>query len=140
MLLRLGRWLRLLGQDVANPDKDSDEEILRQAKREKRTLITRDKRLFSSCYGQGLDGILIQSSLIYDQILEMTKEGITLEINPQRCTLCNSPLVEAKNNDEEVWICPICQKLYWRGGHWKRMEEMLERIRAQRDDWKNPGD
>jgi hypothetical protein len=45
MLLRLARWLRLLGQDVANPESDSDKALLGQAKRENRILVTRDKRV-----------------------------------------------------------------------------------------------
>ena len=71
MLLRLGRWLRLLGQDVANPENDCDGALLGQAKRDGRILITRDKRLFSSCSAAGVEGILIRSSQISEQILEM---------------------------------------------------------------------
>ena len=36
MLLRLGRWFGLMGQDVANPENESDKLLLVQAKREKR--------------------------------------------------------------------------------------------------------
>ena len=46
MLMRLGRWLRLLGQDVANPEGSSDDELLSQARKENRTIITRDRELF----------------------------------------------------------------------------------------------
>jgi len=49
MLMRLGRWLRLMGQDVANPGNGSDWEIRDQAAREHRTVITRDRRLWQSC-------------------------------------------------------------------------------------------
>lgn len=132
MLLRLGRWLRLLGQDVANPENDSDKSLLAQAKRENRVLITRDKRLFSVCSAAGVEGILIRSSRIYEQILEMVGEGIALKIDPQRCTLCNHPLLEAKGREGEMWICPNCQKLYWRGGHWKNMEKSLEALRLRK--------
>ncbi|HON34757.1 MAG TPA: Mut7-C RNAse domain-containing protein [Methanothrix sp.] len=125
MLLRLGRWLRLLGQDVANPENDCDGALLGQAKREGRILITRDKRLFSSCSAAGVEGILIRSSQISEQILEMAERGIALRIDPQRCTLCNNPLEEAEGRRGELWICPVCQRFYWRGGHWKSMEEML---------------
>lgn len=128
MLLRLGRWLRLLGQDVANPENESDKALLAQAKRENRVLITRDRRLFSACSAAGVEGILIHSSLISEQILEMEGEGIALKIDPQRCTLCNYPLLEAKGREGEMWICPNCQKLYWRGGHWKSMEKRLEAL------------
>lgn len=129
MLLRLGRWLRLMGQDVANPENDSDKSLLVQAKRENRVLITRDKRLFSACSAAGVEGILIHPSRISEQILEMAQMGIVLKIDPQRCTLCNHTLLEAKGREGEMWICPNCQKLYWRGGHWKNMEKTLEALR-----------
>ena len=134
MLLRLGRWLRLLGQDVANPETDSDRALLGQAKREKRILITRDKRLFSSCSAAGVEGILIRSSRISEQILEMAEKGIALKIDPQRCTLCNNPLKEAEGREGEMWICPHCQRLYWRGGHWLNMEKTLEALRLRKHE------
>ncbi|MDD1736101.1 MAG: Mut7-C RNAse domain-containing protein, partial [Methanothrix sp.] len=54
MLMRLGRWLRLLGQDVALPEGESDEELLRQAAEENRMVITRDKRLSQACPDAGV--------------------------------------------------------------------------------------
>ena len=92
MLLRLGRWLRLLGQDVANPDETTDDDLLGQAKREKRTILTRDKRLAETCQSQKIECILIRSSHLSEQLQEMVQRGILLELDPQRCTLCNCPL------------------------------------------------
>jgi hypothetical protein len=134
MLLRLARWLRLLGQNVANPETDSDKALLGQAKRENRILVTRDKRLFSSCSAAGVEGILIRSSRICEQVLEMAETGIALRIDPQRCTLCNSPLKEAEGREGAIWICLNCQRLYWKGGHWKNMEKMLEALRLQKHE------
>lgn len=134
MLLRLGRWLRLLGQDVANPENESDKALLGQAKRENRVLITRDKRLFSSCSAAGVEGILIRSSRISEQILEMAQRGVDLKIDPQRCTLCNNTLREAEGREGERWVCPVCQRLYWRGGHWKNMEKTLEALRLRKHE------
>ena len=79
MLMRLGRWLRLLGQDVANPEGGSDSELLARAKRENRTIITRDKRLFQACRVAGVECVLIRSSKISDQLLEMAREGVPLQ-------------------------------------------------------------
>ena len=130
MLMRLGRWLRLLGQDVANPKESSDDALLCQAREENRTIVTRDKGLYQACRGAGIECILIQSSKISDQLLEMAKEGVSLQLNPKRCTLCNSLLKEAESELSRMWVCPICKKLYWQGGHWKKMESMLESIRS----------
>jgi uncharacterized protein with PIN domain len=34
MLIRLGRWLRMVGLDVANPERSDDKELLVRAKAE----------------------------------------------------------------------------------------------------------
>jgi uncharacterized protein with PIN domain len=46
MLMRLGRWLRLLGQDVANLQNTRDNQLMLQAKNERRIIITIDLRPF----------------------------------------------------------------------------------------------
>jgi uncharacterized protein with PIN domain len=134
MLMRLGRWLRLLGQDVANPVGDSDEELLYQAKDESRTIITRDKRLFLAAPRAGISCLLIRSSKIYDQLQEMAKAGVPLRLDPQRCTVCNGRLQEVETPVMKKWQCSVCKKLYWEGGHWQKMESMLQAIRSQREE------
>ena len=132
MLMRLGRWLRLLGQDAANPKECSDDSLLAQAREERRTIITRDKRLYQDCLRVDVPCILIRSSQISDQLMEMASKGILLRLDPKRCTLCNSLLLEVESNSSRKWVCPACKKLYWQGGHWEKMERMLESIRSGR--------
>ena len=131
MLMRLGRWLRLLGQDVHLPKGKSDDLILLQAKEECRTIITRDKGLFLAAPGAGASCLLIRSSKISDQLSEMAEAGIALRLNPRRCTLCNGLLDETKIAGMKRWQCKTCRKLYWEGGHWKKMESMLQAIRSR---------
>ena len=130
MLMRLGRWLRLLGRDVANPEGISDDHLLARARKENRTLITRDKELFQACRRADVPCILIQSSKISDQLMEMSTKEVLLQLDPKRCTLCNSLLLELESNSSRKWECPACKKLYWQGGHWEKMERMLESIRS----------
>jgi uncharacterized protein len=132
MLMRLGRWLRLLGLDVANPRDASDIELLEMAKRDHRTLITRDRRLERSCRAASAGCILIKSSFLEEQLMEMRDRGIPLHLNPQRCTLCNAPLRIADNTSRTTWQCTECKKLYWVGTHWEKMETMLDEIRSRR--------
>jgi len=128
MLMRLGRWLRLMGQDVANPGAESDWEIIEQAEREHRTVITRDRRLWQSCLKTDQPCILIFSSQIEEQLLEMAGAGLPLLLDPRRCTLCNEPLKQMTEDGREQWRCRICDKLYWRGSHWRKMEQILEKV------------
>ena len=69
---------------------------------------------------------------------EMARIGIKPQLNPQRCTICNGTLREAVKcldnenghlpNIRRTWECEDCGKLYWAGSHWKKIEEILEKI------------
>jgi uncharacterized protein with PIN domain len=138
MLMRLGRWLRLLGQDVALPKEESDAELLLQAKKDSRTIITRDKELSQACPGTGVQCVLIRSTAISDQLLEMAEAGVPMQIDPQRCTQCNGPLERIEHSGGRRWQCMTCSKLYWKGGHWQKMESMLQSIRCRREENSEP--
>ena len=133
MLMRLGRWLRLMGQDAANPEGGSDWQIRDQAKRDHRTVITRDRRLYESCLKASQPCLFIRSSRIEEQLLEVAGAGVSLRLDPQRCTLCNGHLIEITGSGKERWQCCICSKVYWQGSHWRKMERMLEEIGSRRD-------
>lgn len=131
MLLRLGRWLRILGKDVANPDSADDWELMDKAMAEGRTLLTRDRRLGESCRKCGISCILIESSDLEEQLRELSNNDIALELKPIRCTLCNNLLRRIESHEREVWQCEVCGKQYWEGSHWRNMEKVLERVRFQ---------
>lgn len=133
MLMRLGRWLRLMGEDVANPEEGSDWQIRDQARREHRTVITRDKILYESCLKANLPCILIRSSQIEEQLLEMARTGVPLRLDPRRCTLCNGEL-EKNDGAGEQWKCRRCGKIYWKGSHWTKMGQLLLRIDSRKED------
>jgi uncharacterized protein with PIN domain len=132
MLMRLGRWLRLLGMNVANPDDADDQKLLQIAKQEHRVLLTRDRKLANTCFSKDVDCILILSSDIEHQLSEMAEHGIILELNPKRCTICNNLLDQEiqSYSEKELWICQACGKAYWKGSHWTNMEKVLEKIRS----------
>ena len=132
MLIRMARWLRMAGHDVSNPPLDADDlDLMQIAKEEELTLITRDRDLAQRCRRDGVDCILVASSALDDQLREMILLGIDLEMRPERCTICNGPLREMTDlaEDEPLWRCESCGKLYWEGSHWARIKERLERLR-----------
>jgi uncharacterized protein len=140
MLMRLGRWLRMLGTDTSNPEGADDPSLLLKAKKEKRVLLTRDRRLTEACKTAGVECILIKSTSLQGQLKEMAKAGVKMELNPKRCTICNSPLRETGLMEtemqsigrEKTWECQGCGKLYWSGSHWNRIEETLKKVRSEK--------
>ncbi|HII06060.1 MAG TPA: hypothetical protein HA349_01715 [Methanotrichaceae archaeon] len=140
MLIRLARWLRMAGQDVSNPPEGGDDsDLIRVALAEKRTLLTRDKVLAQRCKKAGADCLLVKSSDLEEQLIELRDAGISLELNPERCTLCNGPLEEAGESEKiddparlvggsTLWRCKRCGKLYWQGTHWRGIKKRLDEL------------
>jgi hypothetical protein len=89
MLIRLARWLRLMGADVICDPTLSGAEILRLAREQKRPLLTRDKRLRTAP-----DALYIETHLFRDQIREVMDR---YPFDPRRfaftrCSFCNQVL------------------------------------------------
>ncbi len=128
MLMKLGRWLRLAGEDVANPEGCiEDADLIVKARKEGRVLLTRDKALLARCRKGGADCLLIQSSDLDDQLAQMVDLGLDLRLDPKRCTLCNAPLYMGGDR----WICTGCGKAYWQGSHWDGIDARMARIRKR---------
>ena len=147
MLQGLGRWLRAAGYDtlIANPG-DSDKHLVETAVSTQRYLLTRDTKM---CEIKHADSVVLvlQSNSIPSCIQELTEK---LTINwlyaPfSRCLLCNNPLERAderarnrapesiKAKQQVFYYCPNCDKLYWEGGHVRRMKNKL--IAYNRGQW-----
>jgi len=138
MLMKLARWLRMAGYDVSNPPAGADDtDLIEIALAEKRTLLTRDRALARRCEKAGARCLLIISSDLDEQLGELLDSGLSLELNPLRCTLCNAPLEEVTESDiagpagleerSDLRRCRRCGKVYWRGSHWWGIRERLGR-------------
>jgi len=139
MLHRLGRYLRMAGYDTLFTAKgDHDNEVLRRAEEEDRWLFTCDTKIFTHSYKWN-KVLLLTTSRLAEQIdfithhfnLKWSEDAFT------RCTIDNTPLVEATQEQVEkvppgarelegpVLYCPGCERLYWRGSHFEKMWEQL---------------
>jgi hypothetical protein len=141
MLGKLTRWLRMLGHDVEYTGSMNDRALLEKAKKEGRILLTRDLELYQQAIGHGAEAYLIESSNQTANLAKLAKRfGFQLEIdvNVSRCPKCNTiiKLVSKASvidkipkttsaNYNEFWMCPSCGQVYWRGAHWKRIDETL---------------
>ena len=125
MLDRLARWLRALGADVASaPPGASDRELVRIARDDGRTLLTRDR---GEEIGRG-PTFVVRSAAPLEQLREVVSR---FDIAPPaelftRCLLCNAPLDAAR--DDGTRRCPVCGRGYWEGSHTRRMRATLARL------------
>ena len=139
MLGTLAKWLRILGYDTAYDANAVDHLLVRLARAEGRVLLTRDRQLVRR---KGLDGVLIESDLLEEQLAQVLKSFGLGVVEPfSRCPVCNTPLeqvpkVEAWgqvppyvfHTQEEFSLCPECDRFYWRGTHWRGMRQSIERL------------
>ena len=146
MLGRLARWLRLLGHDTLYFPSIEDSLLLRIAREEKRTLLTRDTRLVKV---RGLkDYLLLRENDPFRQLklvitsfsLIPSNKPLETVLSPQisRCSLCNAVLEHISKEEAGTGIpeyvrmtvdsirkCPRCDKYYWEGTHQDRMKKKL---------------
>jgi len=139
MLGKLARWLVLLGYDAqfAGVDGRSDLELLRQAQREGRTFVTKDRRIPEVA---GLPMIVLTGKGLEEQLGELA-----LKPDPallfSRCAECNVPLdalprekalelvpPKVKTLETPFWRCPKCGKMFWEGTHTERIVAKLKKM------------
>ncbi|UCD36178.1 MAG: Mut7-C RNAse domain-containing protein [Nitrospiraceae bacterium] len=146
MLGRLARWLRLLGHDTLYFADIDDSRLLRIAREEERTLLTRDTRLVRV---RGMKNfLLLTDNDPFCQLRQVLRE---FDLAPSsaamsgqftsRCSLCNTPLEDAVRDDARGHVppyvyhsagrfrkCPHCDKFYWQGTHQERLLRKLQDI------------
>ncbi len=148
MLGRLARWLRLLGYDTlyAGDFPVSDDDILAMAADEGRAIVTRDRELFERAREAGIVAYYVEENDVEHQLADLVRAGaIELREEPSTliCPRCNGRLVPVSKRDvagrvpttvldthNRFWVCTNCGQIYWEGTHWKRMKELIERVRA----------
>ena len=129
---RLSRWLRLIGFDCVYFKKREKRELVIKSLRENRVILTRETGM--SRYS-GTRMIHIENDLVENQLIQVLKK-MRLEPDPAKiftiCTICNRPIQDVKKNDVEKLVPPYvyktqenfkkcfhCNKIYWKGTHWK---------------------
>jgi uncharacterized protein len=131
MLGRLSRYLRMLGCDTLYAHGWNDEAIVRTARADRRTVLTRDRQLASR-----LDAVvLLRATDLPGQLREVAAAIPTLprSVAFERCTLCNGPLRPAELSPSvdalpvgpssvepvgvAVFECVECRHRFWEGSH-----------------------
>jgi uncharacterized protein with PIN domain len=138
---KLTRNLRLLGIDVDYRPDARDSELLVTMVRERRALLTRDRRLLMHRVVR--TGYYPRSQHSIEQTVEVIKRfNLAENLAPfQRCLHCNErlnpvpketvmeklePLTRLYYHDFRC--CPKCGKIYWRGSHFERLQNRVDAI------------
>lgn len=151
MLGKLTRWLRLAGENVicvndySLTPEEEDEFLLEKAENDSRVLLTRDKNLYRRALKNKLDSILIENegdvAKQLSRISETIDGSIEINIGSSRCPVCNGELISIRKlsvpekvpngvleDNDKFWKCEKCDKIYWPGTHWDKMEEIVKRF------------
>lgn len=139
MLGSLSKWLRLLGiKTIYNPQSNSKENFL-TARRENSIFLTKNTHYMN--YDRTL---FLFSDSIVDQIKEINDcyENFSKHIKTfSLCSDCGSCLsdISKENIKEKIpvyvyykfdnyKICSKCNKIYWKGSHYKKILHLLRNI------------
>ena len=136
---KLLRLLRLFGFDCTSCDDDA--KIVQISIQEKRIILTRDRQLLHR--RDVTHGYCVRSTHPDIQIKEVLKR---FDLYSQiklfyRCTLCNEiirPIAKSdilhrlppktRQNFNEFYFCPGCERIYWEGTHYKKLKNKIERL------------
>ncbi len=142
---KTAKLLRMLGFDTLYRNDFSDDEIVELAVNQQRIILTRDKGLLK--IGRVTHGYWIRSPKPKYQIDEiLNRFDLFTQIKPfHRCTVCNNLVQEVKKEHiedqleiktrqfyNEFFICPGCNRIYWKGSHYTRMKETIHRVLAKK--------
>ena len=138
---KLARWLRFLGYDTVYRNDFADAEVVAIAMREKRVVLTRDRRLLH--HKLVTHGYWVRSDKPDDQIVEMLHR-FQLEgtLRPfRRCLKCNGCILRVEKEAvlerlppktriyyNDFFQCDQCRKVYWKGPHYERLLRKLQDV------------
>lgn len=138
---KLARYLRLLGFDTEYHNNYSDAEIVRQAKRQRRVILTRDVGLLKN--RKVTRGYWLRATQPRQQIIEIIKRfDLANNIAPfTRCLECNGKIttisykiaveklpLKARKYYRKFFQCRQCKKIYWQGSHFKKLQKFVHAL------------
>lgn len=119
---RLARYLRLVGFDVDYATDRVDRELIEISVTQQRILLTRDVELLKD--GRVTHGAFVHATDPTEQLQEIVgRFHLSTSLRPfTRCLVCNG---ELERGADDRSSCRSCDRLYWRGSHFPRLEELV---------------
>lgn len=141
---KLAKYLRMLGFDTLYENNYDDSDIIKIAKAQKRTILTRDVSLLKN--KAVTHGYWIRSQYPVEQLTEVIlRFDLYSNIKPfYRCIACNGIIKKTKKESimnklqpktklyyDEFYQCSSCEKVYWKGSHYSKMKNFVENLRKK---------
>jgi uncharacterized protein len=138
---KLAAHLRMLGFDTLYRNDYDDDELLKVSHDQQRSLLTKDRLLLQE---KSLTrGYHVREKDPRLQLLEVLQRfDLVKSIKPfTRCIECNSTLcpvgkeviayrlpTRVEELYDEFRLCQMCDRVYWKGSHWERMQAFIESV------------
>lgn len=147
MLGKLTRWLRMMGHDAVYLNDAQDQDLVANAIKEERVLLTSDVALCRYAVAHGAVAFLVKGRTEAERLASLAnrfKLRLSVDAAESRCPTCGSELKPASKESvkgrvpettfnvfDEFWACssPSCGKVYWQGSHWDNIDAVLEKAR-----------
>jgi uncharacterized protein len=138
----LAKYMRMAGLDTLYSNNTNEEELIRIATEEKRSILTRNRNLVKR--KEVTHAYWIRSDETGEQLKEVIRRyHLENYLNAfSRCMECNSLLAAVsksevedelppmiRKNQTEFRKCPKCAKIYWKGSHYDRMHSFIAKLK-----------
>ncbi len=134
-LLKLCRWLRAAGYDVAWERAIDDGDLVAWARAQGRIVLTLDREIARRRLAEGIVHVLSS----HDPRRQLAEVARAWELDLEayaftRCTVCNVALEEGTGTDAPPRVrerhtvyrrCPSCGRTYWEGTHVQRLRRLF---------------
>lgn len=141
---KLAQYLRMVGLDTLYRNCYTDEQLAEVSRGDRRILLTRDVGLLKR--SAVTHGYFVRETDSRRQLAEIVRRfDLARLMRPfSRCMRCNGELESAAKEEvrgrippgaaelyNEFRLCPECGRVYWQGGHYRRMRQWVETLLAQ---------
>jgi uncharacterized protein with PIN domain/molybdopterin converting factor small subunit len=138
---KLTKYLRMLGIDSEYKSSYSKDELIKISLKENRTILSKDRNLLK--HNEITHGYWIRKANPVEQVREVIiRFDLKNEIKEfTRCLECNQPLIKVEKEEvedklpqkvkefqNEFYQCPVCKRIFWKGTHYLKMKELIQKI------------
>lgn len=137
---KLAKLMRMLGFDVMYSNAFSQKELVSISINENRVLLSKNSALKNI---NQVKSFIITSEDTEMQLQEVLKHfNLKYQFHPfTKCIVCNGTLHAVSKEKimhqlqphtiqyfNEFWQCDNCKRIYWKGSHYKRMEQLVKKF------------